>query len=270
MKIQIFSDLHLDVYAIKPIKILPGVDLVIVAGDTCEGVLRAFEHLRRIVPLHIPIVMVMGNHEYYRHFIPDELALARAQAPAFNIHMLENDTVTLGNGGVPGAGAVGNGGIRLVGATLWTDYCAFGEINQPAVMNACATGMNDHRLIGWQKQPWLRFRPQEAALLHHRSKTYVEEVLATPFDGGPTVVISHHAVHWNSVHPKFRSDPLTGAFFSDQSSLIERYQPTLWVHGHVHNSSDYRVGKTRMLCNPHGYGSENPDFNSALVVELDA
>ena len=49
---------------------MDGVEVVIVAGDTCEGALRAFEHLRRIVPMHIPIVMVMGNHEYYRRFVP--------------------------------------------------------------------------------------------------------------------------------------------------------------------------------------------------------
>ena len=255
MKIQIFSDLHLDVHPIKPITIMADVDLVIVAGDTCEGVLRAFEHLRRIVPMHIPIVMVLGNHEYYRRFIPDELALARSHAGTFNIRLLECNTAVLG------------AGIRFVGATLWTNYRAFGESNVAGVMNACATGMNDHRLIGWQKQPWLRFRPEEAALLHHQSKTYLAKVLATEF-AGPTVAISHHAVHWDSVHPRFRSDPVTAAFVSDQSALIEAHHPTLWVHGHVHNSSDYRVGKTRIVCNPHGYGSENPDFDGALVVEV--
>src|SRR6266404_176620 len=109
MRGQIFSDLHLDVYPIKPITIMPGVDLVIVAGDVCEGVLRAFEHLRRIVPMHIPIVMVLGNHEFYRRFIPDELALARSNAGAFNIQVLENNTVVLG-------------GVRFVGANFWTDY----------------------------------------------------------------------------------------------------------------------------------------------------
>jgi Calcineurin-like phosphoesterase len=229
------------------------VDLVIVAGDTCEGALLAFEHLRRIVPMHIPIVMVMGNHEYYRRFILNELALARSQASAFNIHLLENDTVVLG--------------VRFVGANFWTDYRAFGESNVAAVMNACATGMNDHRLIGWQKEPWLRFRPQEAALLHHQSKTYFADVLATG-SADSTVAISHTAVHWGSIHPRFRTDPLTGAFLSDQSALIEAHQPALWVHGHVHNSSDYRVGKTRIVCNPHGYGSENPDFDGAMVVEV--
>jgi Icc-related predicted phosphoesterase len=255
MKIQIFSDLHLDVHQIKPIAIMAGVDLVIVAGDTCEGVLRAFGHLRRIIPMHIPIVMVLGNHEFYRKFIPDELALARSHAAAFNIHVLENDTVVIG-------------GVRFVGATLWTDYRVFGDANHAAAMNACASGMNDHRLIGWQKQPWLRFRPQEAAQLHYQSRTYLEGVLAAPFAGGPTVAVCHHAVHWESVHPRFRSDPATAAFVSDLSALIERYQPTLWVHGHVHNSSDYRVGGTRILCNPHGYANENPDFDGALVVEV--
>jgi Icc-related predicted phosphoesterase len=252
MKIQIFSDLHVGVRPIKKITIVDGVDLVIVAGDTCEGALRAFEYLRRIVPMHIPIVMVMGNHEYYRRFVPIELELARSHSATFNIRLLEDDTVVLG-------------GIRLVGATLWTDYAIFGEANQAAVMNACASGMNDHRLIGWQKQPWLRFRPQEAALLHDRSKAYLTETLAVPF-AGPTVVVSH--VHWDSVHPRFRTDPVTGAFVSDLSALIEAHRPALWVHGHVHNSSDYRIGDTRIVCNPHGYGNENADFDGTLVVEV--
>ena len=254
MKIQIFSDLHVDVSSIKPISIMLGVDLVIVAGDTCEGVLHAFDYLRQIVAVHIPILMVFGNHEYYRRFIPHELALARSYAAEFNIHLLENDAIVLG-------------GVRFVGATLWTDYRIFGESNQAAVMNACATGMNDHRRVGWQKQPWLRFRPQEAALLHHQSKTYFAEVLAKPFHG-PTAVISPHACHPGSIHPVFISDSLTGAYASDLSTLIEAHQPTLWVHGHVHHSCDYRVGETRILCNPHGYAAENPNFDDALVVEV--
>jgi len=254
MKIQIFSDLHVDACRIKKITIQDGVDLVIVAGDTCEGVLRAFEELRRIVPMHIPIIVVMGNHEYYRRFVPHELELARSHGAAFNVHLLENATVVLG-------------GVRFLGATLWTDYAIFGEANKAAVMNACASGMNDHRLIGWQKQPWLRFRPQEAALLHHQSKAYLTETMAVPFNG-PTVVVSHHAVHWDSVHPRYRTDPVTGAFVSDLSALIEVHRPALWVHGHVHHSFDYRIGETRIVCNAHSYGDENPAFDGTLMVEV--
>lgn len=254
MKIQIFSDLHLGLGRLKPIRIAADVGAVIVAGDTCEGVLRAFEHLRRIVPMHIPIIMVIGNHEYYRRFIPDELAIARQMAPSFNIHVLENETVVLN-------------GVRFTGATLWSDYLAFGAANQAAVMNACATGMNDHRLIGWQKTPWLRFRPQEAALLNHRSRNYFAETLATSFDG-PSVVVAHHAVAWNSIAARYLNDPITGAFLCDCEELLMAFQPDLVVHGHVHNTSDYYVGRTRVICNAHGYGDENPAFDGALVVEL--
>jgi Icc-related predicted phosphoesterase len=218
-------------------------------------------------------VMVIGNHEYYRRFMPVELALAREHAPSFNIHLLENDSVVLSSACVPkgvaiDSGTVG-GGVRVIGATTWTDYAIFGAANVAGVMNACSNSMNDHRLIGWQKEPWQRFRPQEALLLHHRSRTFLTEMLATPFDG-PTVVVTHHAPHWDSVHPRFRSDPVTGAFASDLSALIIEHQPNLWVHGHVHNSSDYRVGASRIVCNPHGYGPENPDFNGQLVVEVGA
>jgi len=254
MKIQVFSDLHVDVSPIKSISVAPGIDAVVVAGDTCEGAVPAFTHLRRIVPMPIPILMVLGNHEYYRRFFPDELALARARAPSFNVHLLEDDTVILN-------------GVRFVGATLWTDYRIFGDTNIRAAMTACAAGMNDHRRIGWQKQPWLRFRPQEAALLHYRSRAYIDAVLATEFDG-PTAVASHHAVHWDSVLPKYQNDQITAAFVSDMTTTIEAYQPQLWVHGHVHNSCDYRVGECRIVCNPHGYGGENPQFDGSFVVEI--
>jgi Icc-related predicted phosphoesterase len=207
------------------------------------------------VPVPIPVVMVMGNHEYYRRFVASELALARAQAPAFNVHLLENDTVILG-------------GVRFVGATFWTDYCIFGDAHQRTVMAACAAAMNDHRRIGFQKDPWLRFRPQEASRLHHGSKAYIESVLKMPFFDGPTAVITHHAIHRDSILAKYRNDLVTGAFVSDMSATIETYQPALWVHGHVHNSCDYLLGATRVVCNPRGYGLENPNFNAALVVEI--
>ena len=135
-------------------------------------------------------------------------------------------------------------------------------------MSAARAGLNDHRRITWAKEPqWLRFRPQEALLLHRRSAAFIAAELAKPF-AGPTVVVTHHAPHPGSVHPRYADDMLSAAFVSDLSSIIEAGQPALWVHGHVHASFDYRVGATRVLCNPHGYGAENPDFEPRLVVEV--
>jgi hypothetical protein len=45
--------------------------------------------------------------------------------------------------------------------------------------------------------------------------------------------------------------------------------------GHTHDSFDYMLGKSRVVCNPRGYpinrGTgeyENPKFNSQLIVEV--
>ena len=41
----------------------------------------------------------------------------------------------------------------------------------------------------------------------------------------------------------------------------------LWIHGHTHESFDYEIGKTRVICNPRGYApieinkEFKPDFN---------
>lgn len=252
MKIQIFSDLHADVRAPREIIVSPEIGAVVVAGDTCQGAESAFMHLRLSVPMQVPIVMVMGNHEYYRREFHEELARARGAAPLYGVHLLENDTVTVG-------------GVRFIGATLWTDYALFGEANLGRAMVAASRGLNDHRRISWSKQPWQRFRPQEALLLHRTSRKYIEQTLARTFEG-PTVVVTHHAPHVGSLHPRYANEILSAAYISDLGQLIETVQPDLWIHGHVHASFDYMVGSTRIVCNPHGYGSENADFNPSLVV----
>lgn len=270
MNIQIFSDLHCDVSAVKPITIGHGVDVVAVAGDVSQGARNSFVALRQIVPERIPIVFVMGNHEFYHRFLEEELDAAKAIASDHNVHLLQDRVVRIGP-------------VRFAGATTWTDYRLFGANNAAAAMIAARTGLNDHRLIGWKKEPWQRFRPQEALRLHAHSRGFLAETLAEP---GPLVVLTHHAPHINSVADRYRSDILSAAFASDLSDLLllpdrwaktpydhepseaERPSDVIWVHGHCHSSSDYLAGAVRVLANPHGYGSENAAFDPTLVVEV--
>lgn len=254
MRLQFFSDLHVGVAPLRPIAIASDVDAVVVAGDVYPGAERAFGCLRQIVPMHVPIVMVLGNHEFYRRCWDEEVAAARQQAPLYGVHLLENDTVTIGN-------------VRFIGATLWTDYALFGDHTVADAMDAAARGLNDHRLINWTKQPWRRFRPQEALELHRRSRAFIEAELGEPFVGA-TVAVTHHAPHPGSLHARYRNDLLSAAFVSDLTAVIETGRPNVWVHGHVHDSFDYRVGATRVLSNPHGYGIENAAFDPALVLEI--
>jgi hypothetical protein len=47
----------------------------------------------------------------------------------------------------------------------------------------------------------------------------------------------------------------------------------LWVHGHTHDSFDYVVNGTRVVCNPRGYAqygvNENPRFDPGFVIDID-
>jgi hypothetical protein len=54
--------------------------------------------------------------------------------------------------------------------------------------------------------------------------------------------------------------------------VIADARPALWVHGHTHDSLDYRIGDTRIICNPFGYlhHEENPKFQRDLVVDMPA
>lgn len=68
----------------------------------------------------------------------------------------------------------------------------------------------------------------------------------------------------------FAGDPLNPYFASNLEDLIEAHQPALWLHGHTHGSCDYRIGGTRVVCNPRGYHPHalNPKFDPGLVIEL--
>lgn len=255
MRIQIFSDLHVDVVGGFEPRLAQGVDLVICAGDACEGAAQAMAVLRRHIPLPTPIAMVLGNHEFYGRAVAEERQAASTAAAALGIALLDDRAITIA-------------GVRLIGATLWTDFLLYGAAMQAASMRTAFDEMNDYRRIAPQKDPWTRFMPQMTIAMHQTSLAVIEEALATPF-AGPTVVITHHAPHAGSIHARFAHAPINPAYVSDQSALIARYAPALWVHGHVHNSFDYLVGATRIVCNPRGYGDENPAFDPARVVEVE-
>lgn len=261
MRIQIASDLHLEVLQ----RSFPGyipveqsdADVLVLAGDIAKGAdaVDLFAHWP------VPVIYVHGNHEAYGmeyHALPGML---RARAAGTAVRYLERDTLVIGD-------------VRFLGCCLWTDYALSGtrEVSM-ALAHHC---MSDHAVIRRGADGW--FLPEHALAEHEASLAWLREQLANPFDGR-TVVVTHHGVAPQSVHPRYLADPVNAAFVSDLRSLLETAD--LWVHGHVHDSFDYRVGYARVIANPRGYAKNrlmagapkdlrwgNPAFNSALVIEV--
>jgi predicted phosphodiesterase len=257
MKLQIMSDLHVDYPGSRGIPPLaPGVGLVVVAGDTCQGLVLAIETLRRAYPSPTEIVMVAGNHEFWSRKLgfEEHLEAGRAAASLHGVRLLENSVETIE-------------GIRIMGCTLWTDYELYGPDTREAAMGAAAGYMLDHKRIKWSREPWERFRPAEARTLHRRSRRFFEEELAKPHPG-PSVCVSHHAMTMDAIAPAHQSDILSSAYASEMLPMIERFQPDLVITGHTHHQMDLKRGLTRMISNAAGYADENRHFDPSLVVDL--
>jgi len=114
------------------------------------------------------------------------------------------------------------------------------------------------------------FTPAHAQNVHFRSREWLERELSKPHDG-PTIVVTHHAPHINSVHPMYiGTSPVNSCFASDLADILEKYDIDLWVHGHPHWTFDYTVFGTRVVCNPYGYypSREINDFNKDLLIEV--
>lgn len=262
MRIQIASDLHHE-HARKgslgsePLALAADVDVLVLAGDI---------HARtNVVGLYgqsaVPVLYVHGNHELYAGEYLTVQHELRTNAAGTSLRLLEREEFV-------------SSGVRFLGCCLWTDY----ELRpqwKAAAMREAEISMNDHRLIRYGAQH--EFTPRDAATEHAKATAWLESRLSLPFDG-TTVVVTHHAPHPRSVPPEYEDDILSASFASDLTTLVERAD--VWIHGHIHRSADYRVGKCRVICNPRGYprrtpissayvdSFENPDFDPALVLDI--
>jgi len=163
-------------------------------------------------------------------------------------------------------------GVRFLGATLWSDFRVFDDEETRTRSMAGATGLiRDFQRIAFDTERSRLFTPQDSQTLFDRTAAWLDRQLQQAFDG-PTVVVTHHAPSPQSIHARFAGSLLNGCFVSDLERLMGAERVRLWIHGHTHDSFDYTVRGTRVLCNPRGYVmkdiGENPAFDPALVVEV--
>ena len=239
LRCRVLSDLHFEFHddggrAFVESLDNRNVDVLIVAGDlTTQRHIRAA--LRMLCDRFRRVVYVPGNHEFYhssRNVVEAELDAASIELR--NLFVLDiNQRATIN-------------GVRFVGCPLWFRRS-----------DADSSSMNDFRLIR-DFESWVY---EENA----RCIDYLERTVR-PGD----VVVTHYLPSQRSVAPRYIGSPLNPFFVCDVGPLIFEQQPALWVHGHTHDSCDYRIGATRVVCNPFGYKDheENPRFYAGLTVEI--
>ena len=269
MRTRPLSDLHFEFHADLGKEFIArqdprGVDLLVLSGDITHAHLSAemFERFRK--KFSCPIVFVPGNHEYHKSSRgPATRALRGAVDRLRGVHWLDNEVIEIE-------------GQRVLGTTLW-----YGPPEVPI-----------HPLLLSTREEWQRgfIRMKESAGSdkviedvfadfkfisglrswvydeHERSMAFLRENLRAG-----DIVMSHFLPSRCSVTTEWQERLNTGFFVTDVHALIEERKPALWIHGHTHESLDYQIGPTRVICNPLGYKKEiNPRFDESLIVSVSA
>jgi predicted phosphodiesterase len=258
MRLWIVSDLHLELtrgWDLPSADARPQFDVMVVAGDLIPRMERGVAWLRERVA-DKPVIYVPGNHEFYGCDIDRTVEKARQLAAGTNIHVLQNDAVTIG-------------GVLFVGTTLWTDFDLFG--NRDYAMMRAGEAMNDYRKI--RKNVYRhRLRPADTLARHLESRDFIARATRES-RAQRTIVVTHHGFA-ECAKAGTEHDVLTAAYVSDCADLLKNVD--LWVYGHTHESRDFAVGCTRIVSSAKGYGPwlperrepENRYFDSNYVIEI--
>lgn len=269
MKILVLSDLHIEFAPFVPDPAaVEAADVIVLAGDISTGT-QAIPWARKTFAGK-PIIYIAGNHEFYRHHWTKLLPELRGLATGYGVHFLENDSVTID-------------GVRFLGCTLWTDFLLFGEAKKPDARREAMTFVNDfsHIKASFRRTdgaPTYRLTTEHTIKRHHESLTWLKAELASG-DPASTVVITHHYPSKRSTAPKWSND-LVSAIFGSNLPTEVLLGAKLWIHGHTHESCNYRIGDSRrsvrVVCNPRGYPLgwhktefENAGFQPGLLIDFE-
>lgn len=259
MKIHLMSDLHLEFSKGKFAGYTPpaDADVILLAGDIHPGVLGLIWAAETFQD--IPTLVCAGNHEFYgKRRLESHYAKMHDKAEEVGVNFLQNESIVI---------ETYAGSVRFLVATLWTDFNLMG--NQPIAMMIAQGGMNDYKMILAQERSTRTLLPSAVLYEHELSMEFLTEELNKDFNG-PTVVMTHHAPSEESCLPMFRGDPFNFCYATKLERFVETFDIALWVHGHVHQSKDYMIGDTRVVCNPRGYAGheENVTFDPTLLLEV--
>ena len=279
MKIALASDLHLEFGDID-LKNEGDAEVLILSGDimitqdlythpadampsdvskmgTRQAAAYRYRNFLTRISAEFPhIIAIAGNHEFYYGRWRASLDHLRKEYDRFpNIYFLEDQSKIIND-------------HLFMGATLWTNC----NKSDPMTFNAIGYNMNDFHEIRVDSEDYRKLKPRDTVIRHYQTLERFRDILSNPqHTDMKAVVVGHHAPSSMSVHEMYRGDFLgNGAYYSDLSNFIlDHPQIVLWTHGHTHFPFDYKIGDTRVVCNPRGYIGYEPAAAKFKLQYLD-
>jgi predicted phosphodiesterase len=277
MRIQLLSDLHLELHPEFMPQPAPGVDVLVLAGDIGSyqsGSLLTEDDfgLARFSPLRAGspwprVLFTPGNHEFDSLEFADTYARLRQICQSLGIEWLEREVVTID-------------AVRFVGTTLWSDFDAFAKAEKTLTrqlqqrekaFRAANYYLSKNTTLN-QGQPMMADVMREMSL---DCQAWLRGELLIPF-AGTTVVVTHFAPTLHSADPRYGQQPGTAGFCNALDDMLPFAQ--VWMHGHLHCPNNYTVRGTRdgrefacqVVANPMGYlhKGEQESFVEGFAVDV--
>lgn len=266
VRFVVWSDLHQEFGRFDPPspESFPGrIDGVLLAGDT-DTEMRHLDFAETVARLYdCPVVLVNGNHEYYGSEltlfeIEEQRKLADIHARGVPVHLLKGDCAVVK-------------GVRIAGATLWTDF-ALDPSRVTDAMQCAETVMADYRAIKIDDGGIRPLRANDVLARHREDRTRLWDTLKTPFDGR-TLVMTHHMPVSHAIHPRYASHPLLNAAFANNLGAdIAQLEFDAWICGHSHTIPPVEIasrqGPRSLVSNPRGYPHEITGFDPFFTLEV--
>ncbi|MDY0973764.1 metallophosphoesterase [Massilia sp. CFBP9012] len=277
MRIQLFSDLHLERYpGFQPL-ILPDTDVVVLAGDIgsyqdgsrLETQDFGLERFSPALPALAGkrVLFIPGNHEFDSLDYDATYARLRATCERLGIVWLDREIVVIDH-------------VRFIGTTLWSDFDALALrdtdlTKQMQQRNKAFRAANYYLSKNTTLKDGEKVLAEGIRAMSLDCQAWLRAAMATPFEG-KTAVVTHFAPSLMSADPRYGLTPGTAGFCNALDGLFKHAQ--LWMHGHLHCLNDYTVEgrdgahswSCRVVANPLGYLSkgEQEAFRPELVIEL--
>ncbi|CAM4253957.1 metallophosphoesterase [Comamonas aquatilis] len=280
MKIQLLSDLHLEVHPQFEAQPAAGADVLVLAGDIgsyqsstqVNGEnfgLERFSPLPQYAGWPAPVLFVPGNHEYDSQDFDEARLRLRQTCDRLGLIWLDRETVVMD-------------GVRFIGTTLWSDFDAI-AMNEGVSDTTRLHRLRDKafraanfylRKTGGSRhgEPFLAEPMREECLV---CQDWLRAALRQPFDG-PTVAVTHFAPSLKSADPRYGLVPGTAGFCNVMDDCLP--YADLWLHGHLHCPSDYvvsgqhddgRAWRCRVVANPLGYARKGEQIGFLPTATID-
>ena len=279
MKLQLFSDLHLESQPDFQTHPAADANVLVLAGDI--GSYQSGSKLQdqdfgltRFSPLYgwpAPVYFVPGNHEYDALDFDQAHTRLRQSCARLGITWLDREIVSL-----PYSASDGSA-LRLIGTTLWTDFDALAPQEYGPDSKALAETLKARdkafraadfylKKTGTLRNglPFLSQAVRDEGL---QCQAWLRDALSQPFEG-KTIVVTHFAPSLHSADPRYGRVPGTAGFCNALDDLLPH--AALWLHGHLHTPQNYVHNGCRVVANPLGYAHKNEQayFRADAVIEI--